>query len=176
MLTLRRRTADAHRALEERLDLLAPDLGADGYADVLVMMASIYGPLEPAIEAAIGSAPQGLDLSGRRKVPMLRADLGALGRPWPAACDIPPIVGTAGALGALYVTEGATLGGTLISAHLDAALPRSFFTAYGSDVPLRWTEFRDAARATLADPADLDHAADTADAVFLTFVRAAEAL
>ena len=175
LLTLRRRTADAHEALEDRLDLLSPGLDVERYADVLVMMAGIYAPLELAVAAAARSAP--LDLARRRKVPALRADLAALGRSFPAAREIPAIAGRAGAIGALYVTEGATLGGALISSHVRATLgpraPRAFFEAYGADVPLRWSQFRAAASALLTAPADVERAAATAAAVFTTFVTAA---
>jgi heme oxygenase len=175
MLTLRQRTAPAHEALEDRLDLLSPALDVARYGDVLVAMASVYDALEPAIAAA---APT-LDLAGRRKVPALRADLAALGRPFPAAHPIPPIEREADALGALYVTEGATLGGALISAHVREVLPaapRAFFEAYGADVPLRWSEFRATARALLTTPDDLERAAAAADAVFATFLDATAAL
>jgi heme oxygenase len=178
MLALRRRTADAHRALEDQLDLLSPDLDIGRYADVVVMMAAVHAPLEPAIAAALPSSAAALvGLNRRRKLPALRADLAALGRPFPSAVDLPPIEGPAAAVGALYVTEGATLGGALIAAHvagvLGTATPLTFFRAYGADVPLRWSQFRAAAPALLTTGGEIETAAETADAVFATFARAA---
>ncbi len=49
---------------------------------------------------------------------------------------------------------------------LGAAAPLAFFRAYGADVPLRWSRFRIVARALLSTGADVDDAADAADAVF----------
>ena len=51
-------------------------------------------------------------------------------------------------LGALYVFEGATLGGQLISRHLEEKLGMRdgvgyrYYRSYGADVGRRWQEFR----------------------------------
>ena len=50
--------------------------------------------------------------------------------------------------------------------------PLAFFRAYGADVPLRWSQYRAAARALLTTDADIEAAADAAAAVFATFARA----
>jgi heme oxygenase len=57
-----------------------------------------------------------------------------------------PLTSPAGALGALYVSEGATLGGSLIAPHVRAVLgpdvPVSFFAGGGTDVVARWATCR----------------------------------
>ena len=51
------------------------------------------------------------------------------------------------ALGCLYVLEGSTLGGKIITAHLKRVLPLdesrgcSFFNSYGDDVGPMWSSF-----------------------------------
>ena len=166
MLVLRRRTADAHRALEDQLDLLSPDLDGDRYADVLVMMAAVYAPLERAIAAALPSPTAAVvGLARRRKVPALRADLAALGRPFPPPVARPPDRGTRRRRSARCTSpRGRRSVARSIADHvatvLGAPTPLAFFRAYGADVPLRWSQFRAAARALLTTGADIDAAAD----------------
>ena len=70
--------------------------------------------------------------------------------------------------GALHVTEGATLGGVLISRHLvhrfGPDVPHAFFRSYGRDVPARWAEYRRVVVLRTAE--DVDIAASTALATF----------
>jgi heme oxygenase len=73
-------------------------------------------------------------------------------------------------LGALYVFEGATLGGQLISRHLEEKLGLRdgagyrYYRSYGPDVGRRWQEFRALLQehaTTGSDDAIVASAADT---------------
>jgi heme oxygenase len=87
-----------------------------------------------------------------------------------AVCDLPSV------LGALYVTEGATLGGAVIAPHLRSTLaapvPLAFFEAYADQVGTRWAEFRRVTRSTLTDHDEIDRAVTAARAVFEQFAEA----
>jgi heme oxygenase len=171
MLVLRRRTSAAHAALEARLDLLAPTLHRARYADLLQRFALA----QPGLEAAVADA-LGPELAAGRcdKAAALRADLRDLGVAIPAPL-VPDVVidSVAAGMGALYVTEGATLGGALIAGHVAATLgpdtPCRFFTSYGGDVPARWAELRAMVHEVLVTPGDVDRAAAAAVDVFVWF-------
>ncbi|MET0144039.1 MAG: biliverdin-producing heme oxygenase [Ilumatobacteraceae bacterium] len=177
MRTLKQRTHHAHRELEDRLDLLSPALDLGRYGRLLQGFATMHAPLEDAIGRQLEAQPDaGLDIDARRKVPALRADLDALGLAFPAPGAVIAFDLRAAALGALYVTEGATLGGTLIAGHLERtfgpAVPHAFFSSYGRDVPARWAEYRHAARRLLRTREDVETAADAAVATFARFRQA----
>ena len=171
MVVLRRRTAAAHEALEVRLDVLGPGLDRPGYGELLQRFALAQPALEAAIAATVGPALAG---DRCRKADALRADLHDLGLDVPMALH-PPVVldSVPAALGALYVTEGVTLGGALIAEHVVAVLgpetPRRFFTSYGPGVPARWAELRLTFRRLLRTPRDVDRAAVAAEQVFAWF-------
>jgi heme oxygenase len=91
------------------------------------------------------------DFAGpRSKLAKLRADLVFLGTD-PASValcpTLPACLGWPQALGGLYVTEGATLGGQIISRHLEQTLGLSarrgaaFFASYGLQVGAMWRAF-----------------------------------
>ncbi len=60
---------------------------------------------------------------------------------------LPPLKGTAGVLGAMYVMEGSTLGGQLIGRHVERVLGlesgrgNSFFLGHGEETGAMWREF-----------------------------------
>jgi heme oxygenase len=93
----------------------------------------------------------GLSASERAKLPLLEADLQALGqdpRTLPH-CPAPPrLRDVAEAFGCVYVLEGSTLGGRVISRHVQARLgadvPRRFLDAYGARTGENWQTFRSA--------------------------------
>jgi heme oxygenase (biliverdin-IX-beta and delta-forming) len=149
MAVLKTATAACHERIEVRFDLDARLRSPTTYADLLERMLGFYRPVEERI-APYAAALPGLDWPGRRKVPLLLADLGAVGRApgAPQAVAPLPAVGSADdALGVLYVLEGATLGGTLIARAARARLGVTpvtgcaFFTAYGSATAARWRAF-----------------------------------
>lgn len=87
--------------------------------------------------------------SGRQKCAWLKADLNSLGaadRATPMSADALQVESYDDALGVLYVTEGATLGGQYIVKRLAGRLgipPEQglrFFSSYGPDTAARWTD------------------------------------
>jgi heme oxygenase len=65
----------------------------------------------------------------------------------PVCQNLPDLKTLPMVLGCLYVLEGSTLGGTIISKHLKKVLPIdesagcSFFSSYGRDVGPMWSSF-----------------------------------
>ncbi len=119
------------------------------YATMLERLFGFYSVVEPRLLAGAGQAP-GLDLERRVKTPLLIADLRALGRSeselgrLPRSPAVPRLDGVPRVMGALYVLEGATLGGKVIEREvgrrlgLDRASGTAFFGAYGSDAARNW--------------------------------------
>lgn len=145
---LRERTREQHEQVEARLPLLRDDVSADAYRDLLVRFHGFYAPLEARLCAVAELAAAGADPAGRRKAPLLARDLAALGVDAGAPCtDLPDVSTPARAWGAMYVLEGATLGGQLIRRHLAGVLDLSpenggaFFAAYGDRVGPMWKAF-----------------------------------
>ena len=144
---LRTETADAHRALEEELDLMRRLSDREAIVRVLCGLRGFVGPAEAALDHALG-----LDvMAGRHRVSALDADLRALGLDWPAIDRLPlcPAAGRARsratALGALYVLEGARLGGRLIGAALarESWVPTGFsrFWSVQPNADGQWRRF-----------------------------------
>ena len=89
----------------------------------------------------------------RRKTHLLVGDLRALGLGTDAITALPlcrplmPMPTRAAALGAMYVVEGSTLGGTVIAHHVKHALgltPETgcaYFSGYGAEVGRMWRAF-----------------------------------
>jgi heme oxygenase len=170
---LKAATQDEHQRLEDALDLLSPPLDRDRFARVLGRFWGFHKVWEDAL-AARGDL--GAVLQGRGKVDCLRADLTALGLS-PAAIDALPLCHDAQtlaathelAMGSLYVIEGSTLGGQVISRALAGAdwLPEgglTYFTPYGAEAGAIWRGFQTALQAASspdADPAIEAGAVDT---------------
>lgn len=97
----------------------------------------------------------GFDIGSRMKTPLLEQDLIELGLSRAdlkklASCNEVPDVSTLPrALGYLYVLEGSTLGGQLITRQLKQFLPVTpesggrYFSSYGADLRAKWLEFRE---------------------------------
>ena len=172
---LRTGTAAEHRAVEDTLDLLDPDLDRARLAQVLELLHGFWVAAESGLDAWAARLPAdaaALDWSRRRRAGLFAADLAALGAPVPAVAPLlPPLDGTDEALGRLYVLEGSTLGGTFIDRHL-AALPGladvriRAFSPYGAETGLMWAAFRRAARAHVAAGGDSDRVLTSARGTF----------
>ncbi|RYG41850.1 biliverdin-producing heme oxygenase, partial [bacterium] len=95
----------------------------------------------------------GLDPDQRRHLPKLLSDLRALAIPsatLPLVTESPVLADPAEAIGALYVIEGSTLGGQIISRLLRDSLgilPEeggAFFSGYGAENGAMWRAFCEA--------------------------------
>lgn len=178
---LRAETRTEHDAIEANLDMTGDGLTRDGYRRVLERFYGFYAPLEPAIRAVGGWADRGLDLDARRKGPLLEADLRTLGVDAPAALplcdDLPPHVTPADCFGSLYVLEGSTLGGQLISRHVQhvfGVTPETggrFFHGYGDKTGEMWQSFRAAVTGFVVSAADQNAAVAAAKKTFSTLHR-----
>jgi len=151
MQILRAETHPQHESLEKRLQITEIAGNADRYRRLLKSFYGFYREYEPRILQWQGRATEALRLGDRIKLPMLGSDLEALG------CDlseldsipdckcVPACQTLAETLGALYVTEGATLGGQVIRRIFASAgrsvMPVAFFDCYGADTGRRWREF-----------------------------------
>lgn len=161
---LRRETRAEHEAIEAALAPLSGAISSGGYKDILARFLGFYEPWETALAAALRD-PAFFD--PRRKLPLLRQDLLALGlsggdiSSLPRCPRVPPLATRSEALGSLYVCEGATLGGQLILRNvgerlgIDARTGAAFFASYGEAVAPMWR----ATRARLAEVPTADHEA-----------------
>ena len=108
---------------------------------------SAYEPTLPVDDLAAA----GFDYETRRKLPSLERDAAALGLGEVEKFDDVPRLDTlARAFGSLYVIEGSTLGGQVISRHLTQHLDltpengAAFFSSYGPEVGPMWKRFGEA--------------------------------
>lgn len=152
MQQLKAATRPAHDALEAQVNLPRLATSFATYHTLLQRFYGFYLPLELRL-ATLPWTTVGFDLVARRKLPLLRCDLLHLGESTatlarlPICRDRPEPVDLATGCGCLYVLEGATLGGQLISRRLRQTLGlhatggAAFFTSYGDQVGPMWTGF-----------------------------------
>lgn len=177
---LKAATGALHRETEKRFALEARIAGRDTYRHLLIALYGFHAPLEEKLGALeFGAA---LNMSERLiKSDWIAADLEALGvdrgavATLPRCADLPDLASPSEALGALYVTEGATLGGQLIMRALKDSLgltPETggrFFASYGSSIGPMWRRFVSALDGAGADPGMADAVERTATATFRAF-------
>lgn len=167
-------TRHLHTQVESHLDLASSSVTRRSYTAALRGFWRAYSTLEGELEChADDLARLGLVVSDRRKLPLLRADLAVLGV---KVADVTPrrsaMTSLAGALGAMYVMEGATLGGATIRRNvrkvlgIDESSGASFFAPYGDAVGARWQAFCVVLERGLDDARLIQSAADSAVAAF----------
>lgn len=178
---LKRETADEHAAAEQAVEQLGYLRSTADYRGLLERLWGFYEPLERQIAACPGWGGQQIDLGRRMKAPLLARDLIALGHTpeslaaLPRCQALPAPAGLAHTLGCMYVLEGATLGGQIISRQIRGALGLtpdgggSFYTSYGPEVGAMWREFRALLVAVAADTAAEEQMLGGAHATFRAF-------
>ena len=149
---LRESTGDLHRRLEDRLELAEGEIRDQTYVATLGGFLGLYRPIEREL-SRLDWRGAGLDFEARRKTPLIEADLSDFGfdaaalAKLPLSSRIPRADTIEDGLGILYVLEGATLGGQVISRRLAASLGLSptfggrFFASYGADVGRMWRSY-----------------------------------
>jgi heme oxygenase len=147
---LKLETAAEHAAVEQAVGIMHPELSLPEYQEYLEKTFGFYLPVEQSLRAM--GVWRALDLAEeeRTKLGCLARDLRLLGQEdlgRLAVCGVPPVLsGIAEAVGCAYVLEGSTLGGRLISRHVQhrfgPAIPRSFLECYASQTGERWQAFR----------------------------------
>ena len=172
---LRLETRYEHEAVEKVLDLMGTTHTACDYRQRLKQFYGFYGALEAALQARCAT-PQLALLSPRlNKTLLLRQDLLYLGvatETLPLCSKLPPIQTQPQVLGCLYVMEGATLGGRLITQHVQAtfgittATGGSFFGGYGPDTGKMWQTMR---QLLVAGAPDLQSENDMVASAIATF-------
>ena len=150
---LRVATHDAHERLEARIDILECASSLPTYKILLQQFYGFYFLLEPRLAEVLARELPTFDFEARRKVPLLARDLGVFGvgldqlDVLPACRNLPAVKALPGALGCLYVMEGSTLGGKIISRYLrerldlDATNGAAFFNGYGGETGRMWRAF-----------------------------------
>jgi len=142
-------TEQQHREIEAFIDPLKNFCSLDAYKTHLLKTWAFYRPLEADL-AALDWSPVGIEFEGRRKTALIEEDLRVLGFPHPPIKDDKNTLGGTTldfAVGCLYVLEGATLGGQVISRYL-AKLgigPGNgglFFNGYGARTGEMWKAFQ----------------------------------
>lgn len=146
-------TQPYHDQLDTTLDLLHRPLTHEEYRKLLACFYGFYAPTETALAQVLTASACPLDFARRRKTPLLERDLQTLGMAvtdvlaLPRCSFLPVHIDLAQALGCLYVLEGATLGGPVISRHLHtqfgftAEFGCAFFLSYGKEVGSMWQAF-----------------------------------
>ncbi|HKW09791.1 MAG TPA: biliverdin-producing heme oxygenase [Gemmatimonadaceae bacterium] len=156
MARLKRETAHLHALLDGRVEPMLVDLAR--YPRLLAGLRDAYCLIEHELTKHASSlARSGYDLAERSKVGWLDRDLTAFGRQRPGAIQTSySLPDATAAFGAIYVIEGATLGGQVISRQVIPALALSeeggcrFFSGYGADTGDRWRGTRESIAAHLA--------------------------
>ncbi|MDF1586757.1 biliverdin-producing heme oxygenase [Rhodospirillales bacterium YIM 152171] len=177
---LRRSTATLHRRAEAAMALESRLASPESYRLLLCRLLGLHRPLETAMPR-IGWSGTGIDIPARRKCGWLEADLRDLGTGEAALAAIPScpflprLESAAAGLGALYVSEGASLGGRIVLRQasqrlgIDARHGGRFFASYGPDTGPMWR-----ACVTALDTLDCrspaaDEAQAAAEAMFVAF-------
>ena len=180
MAELRESTRELHERAEAAVALTRPGLGRDGYRRLLARFYGIYEPLEAELGRRVDLP---LDFEGRRKAHLIAADLGALGLSrtevdaLPRCAELPRLRGPHRALGCMYVLEGATLGGKIITRTVCAGLGVapgsgcSFFASYGDRIGPMWKAFGAAVAAAPGVDAHRREVIAGARDTFATFER-----
>jgi len=154
MTKLKEATRDQHENLENTVDVMGEVFSLDNYKLLLTKFYRFYAAIEPKVAEndLIGA---GFDFNARRKTPLLEKDLEALGildnvrsgvSPWEG---VPDVSNLSKAFGSIYVMEGATLGGQVITRHLNkdfGLTPENgaaFFSSYGPEVGSMWKSFKE---------------------------------
>jgi len=151
MLTddLKEQTKTNHQLLEKKLVAkMRAMCSKQDYSELLAVFFSYFGGLEQLIQSnlILAKVP---DYELRRKASALAADIEVLGGRLPALAtpdSLPLITDHFEALGALYVIEGSTLGGQIITGMINKQLEisegLSFFEGYGEETVSMWQKFQ----------------------------------
>ncbi len=180
---LKDETRQSHQATEQQLDLFNRMLTKSDYSRLLGRFWGFYVPIESKLNQVVGLNELPLNLPARQKKPLLERDLTSLdwnelaiqALPWCA--DLPALDSVPHALGCLYVLEGSTLGGQIISRLLQERFGITpdnggrFFASYGPDVRSMWKAFGETVTGYSTGPQVEDAIVDSAIETFAAFGR-----
>lgn len=170
-------TERQHREIEAFIDPIKNFCSLDAYKSHVLKTWTFYCPLEAEL-ATRDWTPVGIDFASRLKTPLLEQDLRALGT-FPAGRNFArqqlDRTNLNFALGCLYVVEGATLGGQVISRHLaklgiGSTNGGRFFHGYGAKTAEMWKLFQMSATHYCTGDAQIDEAVSGAKWTFERFL------
>jgi heme oxygenase (biliverdin-IX-beta and delta-forming) len=150
---LKKGTASVHAELEKKLiPHIRQVKDRESYTRLLKLMYGFYHPLQQKLQPFLDRLNYGSHYRGRQAESIV-SDIGNLQPSGEEKIQetnhLPEIKNYAAALGALYVTEGSTLGGKIIAGMIARQVPQdlsrslSFFNAYGDDTKPAWENFRE---------------------------------
>lgn len=182
---LRARLSEATRAAHERLHghsgfsaAAAGRLDARAYRDLLARLYGFHQPFEAEFAKAPPDMARAIELGSRRRSQALVQDLRSLGfaadeTELPLCRALPNCICEPEWLGALYVTEGSTLGGAPIARALEQAgfttAQRRFFEAYGERRGAMWRTLLARLESHADDPGAAKKVERSAQALFEAF-------
>jgi heme oxygenase len=189
---LREHTCSHHEHVEQVLDIPRSVRSPATYLQLLKRFYGFYAPYESQLLAHAGQlAAAGVDLSKRLKTHNLSDDLRSLGLQQerilqlPRCEQLPDLLTWHHALGAMYVTEGSTLGSQIITRTLRDSLilggetQTTFLVGYASRTGMMWRSFVDALNAVQLAQSEraavLAGAAQTFDSIAGWMSRGAQA-
>ena len=156
---LKARTAHQHQQTEDGVDLMRDDFSLEDYRKLLVRFYAFYKSYDEKLCESLKENPIDFYEEKRFNTPRLVADLKSLGMTGGEISeletfdDLPAMDSPEKTFGSLYVIEGSTLGGQVISRHLkekfgfDESSGAAFFSGYGKDTGKMWNNFREAVTA-----------------------------
>lgn len=177
MQRLKAETRLYHQRVERQVNLEQICASPSTYRHLLQHFYGFYCPVEHKLAQLPWHALH-FAYHVRQKCPLLAADLLVLGEQPPTLAQLPqctglpPLVNLAQALGCLYVLEGATLGGQIITRQVGRTLHLvpdrgcAFFASYGDQVGVMWQEFARLVAAYANTPARQETIVDSAIATF----------
>ena len=177
---LKLETHSSHSTLESRIDLINLLKTDADYRRILEAFYGLISPIEARLEAHKAELAQWIpDLENRLRTEALRRDLQAVGNSSPqdlAIAEVPAYASVAEQIGCLYVLEGSTLGGQLISRHINQVLGFApgrgcdFFSGHGGATGEMWQRFRNSVEAyASARPSEQPAVIESALRTFQTF-------
>jgi heme oxygenase len=152
LTTLRSATATQHRNAEKDLDLLRPSFTLGHYVALLKGFYGFHLPWESKVEAALETELPDF-FKARKKLQHLAEDLRYFGSETEdlssiVPCRNLPLLDSIGSvLGSVYVIEGSSLGGRLLTRHFGEHLgirPDTgcrYFSGYGERTGQMWSAF-----------------------------------
>ena len=171
---LKNKTVEKHQRVEKSLLLLLKSMESTAdYLQILHIFYSYFGGLEQSIDPFINEQVVD-DYHYRRKSSAIADDILSLHGSFPekmGAGLLPEISNPWQALGAMYVMEGSTLGGTHIAAMIAKRIPYlsshlRFFKGYGSETQTMWEKFKMNLNRYSADPEKWPMVINAADETF----------
>lgn len=175
---LKQFTRPNHRQLEKRLVTQLRSISTtEEYVKLLQLFYTYFGGLEDKINQYIGSDLLS-DYSQRRKTESIACDIKKLGGTIHEKAkdrELPTIENHLQAVGALYVIEGSTLGGKIISQmiakqlNIENTTSMSFFNGYGDNTELMWASFRESLNSQFKNQSEIGVIIGAADETFFKF-------